>query len=245
MARFLLPTLVLAGAWMLAVPAGRADDPQPPQNVPPALAELLKDGPEKFLERYDQNKDGVLTPDEVPPFLKRVFDRFDRNGDGKLDKDELAAAQKLLRQRFGQGGMTNREMVDRLVTRLLEQFDTNKDGKISKEEARGRLADNFDRLDMNKDGFLDKDELRRAAPYFLPGTVGAPAPGDRPARPDERPVNVPDFDALDRDADGRLTRDELKGTPWAEQFEQMDTNKDGKIDRKEFTEFFKKQAAKK
>jgi Ca2+-binding EF-hand superfamily protein len=48
---------------------------------------------------------------------------------------------------------------------------------------------------------------------------------------------VPDFDALDRDADGRLTRDELKGTAWAD---QIDANKDGKIDRKEFAEFFKK-----
>jgi Ca2+-binding EF-hand superfamily protein len=242
MARIVLPALLLSGSLVLAVAAA---DPQPPQNLPPALAEFLKDSPEKFLESYDKNKDGFLTLDEAPPFLKRLFERLDTNGDGKLDKDELAAGQKLVRQRFGPGAAAAKEQVDRFVTRTLEQFDTNKDGKISKDEARGRLAENFDRLDANKDGFLDKEELRRAAAMFLGAPGNPPAAGDRPARPEQPALQVPDFDALDRDADGRLTRDELKGTPWADQFDQMDANKDGKIDRKEFTDFFKKQAAKK
>ena len=55
----------------------------------------------------------------------------------------------------------------------------------------------------------------------------------------------PDFDALDKNADGRLTRDELKGTPYADKFEEIDTNKDGKIDKKEFAAYLKKQAEKK
>src|SRR5690242_13167713 len=117
MARLLLPTLVLSAFLCLAPPNGRAADPQPPQNLPPALAEFLKDTPEKFLERYDKNKDGYLTPDEVPPFLKRFFERADRNNDGKLDKDELAAAQRMIRQRFGSGAGPDREQVERFVTR--------------------------------------------------------------------------------------------------------------------------------
>ncbi len=229
----------LCAALLLAASAAPAADPQPP-NVPPAVALLFKDGPEKFIERFDRNKDGVLTPDEVPPFFKIGFERFDTNGDGKLDKDELAAAQKLLQRRFArQPAGPGKEQIDRTVTMLLERFDTNKDGKISKDEAKGRLAEHFDGLDRNKDGFLDKDELRQAARQFLA------AQGGGPAGPPERAATGPDFDALDRDADGRLTRDELKGTPWADRFDEMDANKDGKIDRKEFAEFFKKQAAKK
>ena len=39
-----------------------------------------------------------------------------------------------------------------------------------------------------------------------------------------------------------LTPDELKGTPFAEHFDEIDTNKDGKIDRKEFEAYLRKQA---
>ena len=40
-------------------------------------------------------------------------------------------------------------------------LDTNQDEKISKEEAKGPLADHFDRIDSNDDGFITKDELEK------------------------------------------------------------------------------------
>jgi Ca2+-binding EF-hand superfamily protein len=167
MARFLLPTLVLGGFLVLPAPAVRAADAEPPKGAPPQLAEFLKASPEEIIKRFDKNNDGLLSPDEAPPFLKRFFERADRNGDGRLDKDEVAGVQRVLRQRFG-------------------------------------------------------------------GPAGGRGTGS-----EERPAGqVPDFDALDRDADGRLTRDELKGTPHAERFDQIDANKDGKIDRKEWAAYF-------
>ncbi len=243
MARCLLPTLVLGGLLVLAAPAARAADAQPPRDLPPLLVEFLKSSPEEFLKRFDRNKDGTLSRDEAPPFLQRLFERADTNGDGKLDKDELTAFQKVLCQRFGQAaGGPSKEQIDRTVAVLLERFDKNKDGKISKDEAGPRLAENFDRFDTNKDGFLDKEELRRVAAAFI-ATQGAGPGGNRP---EERPAGqVPDFDALDRDADGRLTREELKGTPYADKFDEIDANKDGKIDPKEWAAYFQKQAAKK
>ena len=243
MGRLLALSICLA-AGTVATPSLYAADKDEPKKTPPSVSELLKATPEEFIKRFDKNKDGHLSKDELPPRLAQAFDKADTNGDGKLDRKEVAEMLKVLRQRAGvetkaaapetKTPATNPEL-ERFVTAQLERLDTNKDGKISKAEARGPLADNFDRLDENKDGFLDRDELRKAAARFIAqrGALGGAGP------------NTPDFDALDRDADGRLTREELKGTSLADKFDQIDTNKDGKIDRKEFTAYFKKLAEKK
>ncbi len=124
---------------------------------------------------------------------------------------------------------------EQMVDMILQRMDTNKDGKISKDEAKDRIAENFAAIDTNKDGYLDRAELlvmaRRLAsmgppPGGRPGPFGGPG---GPPRPD--PL---DFDALDKNADGRLTRDELKGTRFYDVFDKIDTNKDGKIDPKEW-----------
>lgn len=128
-----------------------------------------------------------------------------------------------------------------IVNQILERMDKNKDGKISKSEAEGRIAENFDRIDTNKDGFLDRAELlimaRRIAAQAGPGPGGRPpffgGPGGM------RPVPF-DFDALDKNADGRLTREELRGTRFYDAFDKIDTNKDGKIDPKEWAAYHAK-----
>src|SRR5207244_10752536 len=106
---------------------------------------------------------GFLTKDELQPGLARAFDRTDLNGDGKLDQREVEQMLKALKERFGVTSSPTKPatppasaapaspQVERVVDSLLARMDTNKDGKISKEEARGPLADNFERLDTNKD----------------------------------------------------------------------------------------------
>jgi len=42
------------------------------------------------MERFDTNKDGVLTRDEMPEQMSRMFDRMDTNKDGNVDADEFA-----------------------------------------------------------------------------------------------------------------------------------------------------------
>lgn len=228
----LLSLLTLLSAGLSPIVAA---DQNTPKKRPQAPA-FLKDTPEEFIKRFDKNKDGFLTRDELPPFLARVFDRVDTNGDGKLDKQEVATLLQVLRRRFAQGNNqpAARPQVDRLVNSILQRMDKDMDGRISKKEAMGRLAVVFDQFDTNKDGFLDKQELRQVARRFLANRGGGAG-----ARPNP---NTPDFDALDLNADGRLTREELKGTRFASIFDQIDTNKDGKIDRKEFEAYLKKTA---
>jgi Ca2+-binding EF-hand superfamily protein len=216
-------------------PAGEKAKPDP-KKIPPAAVLLLNNTPEDFIKRFDKNKDGYLTKDEVPPFLANNFEKIDRNGDGKLDRQEIALLKEVLRQRFGVEGKSSQE-IENIVNALLKQFDKNGDGKISKEEATGPfIAKNFAKFDTNKDGFLNRAELRVAAAAILANRKGGGKGG---------PLGLPDFDALDANADGRLTRDEVKGSPLFKIFDQIDTNRDGQIDRREFEAYIQKLIEKK
>lgn len=46
----------------------------------------------RFLERFDANKDGKVSMDEIKKFDPPFFAKADTNGDGKLTKDEMKAA---------------------------------------------------------------------------------------------------------------------------------------------------------
>ena len=227
MTRFILPLLTLA----LFVPAGllAADKPDPKKK--PWRPVFLNDTPEQFLKRFDKNKDGVITTDELPPWLAKIFPRFDTNKDGKLDRKEIAGLLQVMRRRFGVEQEANPRQVEQIVNSILRRMDTDKDGKISRKEARNQVARFFNQFDANKDGYLDKEELRAMARRFLANR--------RRFQAAQRALG-PDFDALDKNADGRLTRDELKGTRFHAVFDEIDTNKDGKIDRKEFEAYLKK-----
>src|ERR1700674_779759 len=85
---------------------GQTTDKPAPKPVPPAFLELIKSSPEDFIKRFDKNKDGYLTRDEVPPFLAKGFDKADTNGDGKLDRGEIDQMLRNVRQRFGQQAKT-------------------------------------------------------------------------------------------------------------------------------------------
>jgi Ca2+-binding EF-hand superfamily protein len=237
----LLMALLVVGPFALLPPAAPGADKDPPKKeAPPQAPDWLKLTPEEFIKRFDKNKDGYVSKEELPEGLARNFDRFDRNSDGKLDAKEvgqmLEAMKRALADRPEKPGANNAD-VERRVSDVFDRMDANKDGKISKDEARNFIAQNFDRIDTNKDGFIDKDELRRFVARNM--AAGPPGPGGFGG------PSGPDFDALDKNADGRLTRDELKGTPYADKFEEIDANKDGKIDKKEFAAYLKKQAEKK
>ena len=158
---------------------------------------------------------------DLSGFLKE----HDLNKDGTLDKSELPGR---LRDRF----------VD---------LDTNKDGKLTKEELEKGIAflqparrpadvlfvliDMSDcdeccveeiqhfytmlrKLDKNNDGKLSADELAAA----------------RKTMAEERVTNL--IKDLDRNEDGRISRDEARGQV-RKNFDQLDVNKDGAVDREE------------
>jgi len=215
---------------------------KPPKQLPPKVVEFLKLSPDQFIKRFDKNMDGMLSRNEVPPFLGKNFEKWDLDGDGKLNRDEVGQMINAVRNYLGVESPAgkNSPQVEKIIDNILLRMDTNKDGKISKDEAKNQIAANFNLLDKNKDGYLDRAELRVIAVRFAEkmgkgGPFGKPGPA-QPAF---------DFDALDANADGRLTRDELKGSPLLQRFNEIDTNRDGQIDRREFEAFLRKEEERK
>lgn len=58
----------------------------------------------QMMDRSDANKDGKLSADELPPFMKERLLQSDTNNDGALDKAELEAVAARMRDGRGREG---------------------------------------------------------------------------------------------------------------------------------------------
>jgi hypothetical protein len=112
-------------------------------------------GPASFAERLsssDVNGDGLVSRDELPERLGRLFERIDENGDGFIDAKE----RERMESRFG--GMASEGFVQRLLER-----DQDGDGCVRREELPEEMRRRFDRMDSNHDGCIDAVELEEMA----------------------------------------------------------------------------------
>ena len=131
---------------------------------------------ETRMLRYDSDKDGRISRQELDVALMAEFRSVDSNGDARLDAAEIqrhvdarradrnskleawrvkAKAQGLDPRRppFDVG---ERDNVD-----TLRYGDWNMDGAITPEEFGGKVRAQFMRLDRNGDGIITQDELHR------------------------------------------------------------------------------------
>ncbi len=99
-----------------------------------------------MMERYDANKDGKLTQEEINSNREAWLKEFDANNDGKLSLDEFK--QLWLKAR-----------AERIV-RAFQRFDRDGDAGVTLEEYQRPLADIVERMDRNGDGALSKDDRR-------------------------------------------------------------------------------------
>jgi Ca2+-binding EF-hand superfamily protein len=99
---------------------------------------------------------------------------------------------------------------------MFERDDANKDGRLSREETRLPSAW-FEKADGNKDGALTQAELANARHH-----------ADKPAG-----RRGGKFQRFDQNADGKVELQELR-TAAANQFAQLDKNKDGNLTSDEF-----------
>lgn len=130
-------------------------------------------GPGGFADRImenDANKDGKLTPDEVPEPLARMLTGADLNADGAIDREELDKAMQTFRDRFGRGGPGGGfggrggfgAMDPDAMTKQFMAGDRNGDGVLSPNEVPPPALGMLRNADTNRDGVLDAREVRQA-----------------------------------------------------------------------------------
>jgi Ca2+-binding EF-hand superfamily protein len=98
---------------------------------------------EKFIRKYDKNKDGSVDATELGN--EKRFAAMDRDGDGVLSRAEIDQAHDQARSERSLG--------------FIPRFDKNKDGKVTREEFTGP-ARMFERLDADGDGVVREAEAK-------------------------------------------------------------------------------------
>jgi hypothetical protein len=95
-----------------APPAAQGLDGEPlPDSVPEASPKTRE---EKRFNRYDKDRDALITRDEYLAARRKAYAKLDTNKDGRLSFDEWAAktaAKFAAADRDGSGGMTASEFI--------------------------------------------------------------------------------------------------------------------------------------
>jgi Ca2+-binding EF-hand superfamily protein len=167
-----MKTTILTATLLALVPAALfAATNATPNNGAPARPAW---GDHGLFNRFDTNKDGVVSKDEAQAAataqVDKVFAELDTNQDGQITQDEVKAAHDARRA----------EMEAKFEAKF-KQADTNGDGMLSKDEVQAgmpMLARGFDRIDANKDGQLTLDEIKAGRQGMMRHMRG-PRPGSR------------------------------------------------------------------
>jgi EF hand len=138
------------------------------------------------FKKRDQNNDGRLTPEEMPPSLRANLDKWDKNGDKLIDQNEYRAYFVAKTQGSEDAGfqgskgiasiIIDEEDLDRkpVVYRVggkmppglpdwFKKLDTDNDGQVAMYEWRmaGKSMEEFKDWDKNDDGFITAEEAAR------------------------------------------------------------------------------------
>ncbi|MCC7420130.1 MAG: EF-hand domain-containing protein [Planctomycetaceae bacterium] len=201
-------------------------------------------GPEQLFERFDANKDGKLTLEELPNEAReRLRPFFERSGRDAISREDLGRLMAQAGGRPGEGRPGEGRPEGRpMLPRLFQRLDANGDGRLSKEEL-AKAADQFDAMDENRDGQLDPRELLGPPPGERRPGEGRPEegrPGERRPEGDRRPEgerrpegNRPEGPRPEGQNPERRRRGGEGGPPFERILSEMDSNKDGKLSKDE------------
>ena len=214
----------------------------------------------KLFSDFDRDGDGLITLSELRMalldfycyFLREIFEKVDKNKDQRIDFKEFSDLVVALETKYGELRIT-KATVGSTVQNTFEDFDKDKDGLVTLDEIRlhllevgegsseNELQHLFGKADKNGDGKIDKNEFKELV-ELLRGKEG-------PLKIHPDLVKV--FEQFDTDHDGLISKEEVRSTLRAigkeisdpdldSCFNESDSNKDGKIDITEFSNFIAK-----
>ncbi len=189
----------------------------------PAMEERLRADAARLFARLDKDQDGRITVEEAPD--PDMLGKADSNADGCVTLDEFTES---LRRRARANGPAARPegkvgepgTARRLNLEKLRRFDRNRDGQVTPDEFPGGEKA-FAELDLDGDGVLTE---RDAAPPRVANPEPAP-PAPAPQTAEQAAARAERLRTLDKNKDGRVDRSEFSGSD--EEWRQLDRNGDG------------------
>jgi Ca2+-binding EF-hand superfamily protein len=237
-----------------APPAQQATGTPPPVPLPQWFVEI------------DVDKKGEVTRAEFLKYRMKSFEELDVNKDGKLTIEEFI---KVAEPPFS-ADVPNGPNLEERRNRARSEFqnlDTNRDGFVERAEAEALVHSEFNQYDTDRDNKVTEPEVRLIVQRSLAREAAERQQIEARRRQGMAAINdfidmqLREADKLDKNNDGKLSQQEyavLAGPadgPQAQgllpydlrrqlvmrKFQEIDTNKDGQLDRVELTNHAVKQ----
>lgn len=240
--------------------AGAPQGPQATTGTPPPVPL-----PQWFHD-IDTNKTGEVSRADFLKYRMKSFEELDANKDGKLSLDEFLKVAEPPFSKDVPGGPNLEERKNRARAEF-QNLDTNRDGFVERAEAEALVHSEFNQYDTDRDNKVTEPELRLIVQRSL--AREAAERQQMEARRRQGMLGINDFmdmqlreaDKLDKNNDGKVSQQEyvvLAGPADGAQaknllpydirrqlvmrkFQEIDTNKDGQLDRVELTNYAVKQ----
>jgi Ca2+-binding EF-hand superfamily protein len=221
--------------------------------------------PQWFVE-IDTDKKGEVTRAEFLKYRMKSFEELDVNKDGKLTIEEFI---KVAEPPFSQDVPNGPTLEDRRNRARAEfqNLDTNRDGFVERAEAEALVHSEFNQYDTDRDNKVTEPEVRLIVQRSLAREAAERQQIEARRRQGMAAINdfidlqLREADKLDKNNDGKVSQQEyivLAGPadgPQAQgllpydirrqlvmrKFQEIDTNKDGQLDRVELTSHAVKQ----
>lgn len=101
----------------------------------------------RMMERFDADKDGKLTQDELDQSRKDLIAKHDADKDGNISLEEFKTLWL--------------DVFQRRVVRGFQRIDTDGDASITTEEFLKPFSKTVERMDRNDDGVYDENDSKR------------------------------------------------------------------------------------